>query len=249
MYPSVESHINIDLTGQVAVVTGAGRGIGRAIAEKLAASGAQVVIAARSGDELDAAAGEMTAAGWSVRPQVVDVTDEKSVCELFETVAGELGRLDIVVNNAGIGIFGPLAEFGADDFDRVIQVNLRGTFLCCREAMRCMIPRSSGYIINISSVVGFKGYVDQSVYTASKHGVMGLTKALALEAREHGVRVSAVLPGGVDTEMIRQSRPDIVADDMMQPSDIAEVAAFLLSLPDRAAIDEIYIRRSASLPF
>jgi len=153
------------------------------------------------------------------------------------------------VNNAGIGLFGKVADFAAADLDRVMAVNLRGTFLCCREAMKLMIPQRSGYIINISSVVGIKGYPNQSAYTASKHAVMGLTKSLAVEAQPHGIRVSAVLPGGVDTEMVQASRPDLDRSVLLQPDDIAQTVMFLLSLPERAAIDEIYIRRRASQPF
>ena len=112
-----------------------------------------------------------------------------------------------------------------------------------------MAPRRRGTILNISSVVGFRGYPNQSAYAASKHGLMGLTKSLAVEAQPHGIRVSAVLPGGVDTDMSRQSRPDLKADDLMQPEDIAQAVEFLLSLSDRAAVDEIYIRRRTSKPF
>jgi len=112
-----------------------------------------------------------------------------------------------------------------------------------------MIPQRSGCIINVSSVVGIKGYPNQAAYTASKHGVMGLTKSLAVEAQPHGIRVSAVLPGGVDTDMVAQARPDLDRSVLLQPDDVADAVMFLLSLSDRAAIDEIYIRRRASQPF
>jgi 3-oxoacyl-[acyl-carrier protein] reductase len=112
-----------------------------------------------------------------------------------------------------------------------------------------MEPRRRGYIINISSVVGFKGYVNQAAYAATKHGIMGLTKALALEAQPHGIRVSVVLPGGVDTELVRAARPDLDPKDLLQPDDIAQTVLYLLSLSDRAAVDQIYIRRRNSQPF
>jgi 3-oxoacyl-[acyl-carrier protein] reductase len=128
-------------------------------------------------------------------------------------------------------------------------VNLKAVFLCCREALRLMTPRQQGYIINISSVVGFKGYPDQAVYTATKHGVMGITKSLAVEAQLHGIRVSAVLPGAVDTGLMAVARPDLDPATVLKPQDIAQAVLFLLSLSERAAVDEIYIRRRGSAPF
>ena len=147
------------------------------------------------------------------------------------------------MNNAGIGLFGEVAEVRAEDLDRMYAVNVRGTLLCCREALRLMIPARRGTIINISSVVGFKGYPNQSGYTATKHAVAGITRSLAAEAERHGIRVSMVLPGGVDTDMVRQARPDLDRSALMHPDDIAQAVAYLLSLSGRAAVDEIYIRR------
>jgi len=235
--------------GKVALVTGAGRGIGRGVARAIGEAGARVVLVARSREQIEVVRGEIIAAGGSAVAIPADVSSEADVTALFSRVRDEVGALDILVNNAGIGVFGPLEELSVEDFDRVLAVNARGTFLCCREAMRLMRPRRRGYIVNIASVVGFKGYPLQSAYTASKHAVMGLTKSLAIEAQEHGIRVSAVLPGGVDTKLIRAARPDIEPSDLMHPEDVARTVLFLLSLSDRAAIDEIYIRRRASMPW
>ena len=237
------------LHGTIALVTGAGRGIGRAICTELGRAGASVVAAARTQSEIDAVAREITAAGGTVAAFPADLADERSIGELFGQIRERFGRLDIVVNNAGIGLFGPVAEFSAEAFDKVISVNLRGTFLCCREAMRIMIPQHSGYVINISSVVGIKGYPSQAAYTASKHGVVGLTKSLAAEAQPHGIRVSVVLPGGVDSGMVGDARPDLDRSVLLQPDDVAQTVLFLLSLSDRAAIDQIYVRRRTSQPF
>ena len=233
----------------VILVTGGGRGIGRAICVAAGDAGATVIPAARTASQVEAAADEIRGRGGKAAAYTVDLEREESIVGLFERIRSEFGRLDVLVNNAGIGLFGQVAEFAAADFDRVMAVNLRGTFLCCREAMKLMTPRRAGYIINISSVVGIKGYANQAAYTASKHGVMGLTKSLAAEAQPHEIRVSAVLPGGVDTEMAQASRPDLDRSVLLQPEDIAQTVLFLLSLPDRAAIDEIYIRRRASRPF
>ena len=241
--------MSLDLTGQVAVITGASRGIGRSVAESLAAAGSHVVLAARSKDALATVARSIRDAGGSASWCVTDVTREEEVDTLFNAVDSDAGPLTILVNNAGVGEFGQLHELSADQFDRVVDTNLKGTFLCCRAAMCRMIPRRRGTIINIASVVGFKGYPNQSAYAASKHGVMGITKSLAVEAQEHAIRVSAVLPGGVDTDMVRESRPDLNADELLAPEDVVQAVSYLLSLSPRAAVDQIFIRRRNSAPF
>ncbi len=241
--------MNANIKGKVALVTGGGRGIGRAIALALGKAGAHVVVAARSRDQIAAVAKEITSAGGAASAIAVDLADEGSVMNLFTQIVDRLGRLDVLVNNAGVGRYGRVAEFSAADLDCLLAVNVRGTFLCCREAMKLMIPHKSGYIINISSVLGFKGYANQAAYTAAKHAVMGLTKSLAVEAQEHDIRVSAISPGGVDTEMVRQSRPDLDPSILLSSDDIAHAVLYLLSLSENAAVDQIYIRRRTSAPF
>jgi 3-oxoacyl-[acyl-carrier protein] reductase len=237
------------LEGKVALVTGGGRGIGRAISKALAAAGAHVVVTARTQGQIDAVAKEVAGAGGRATAMAMDLADEGSVRSVFAAVRERLGRLDVLVNNAGIGFYGAVKDFPIEHLDRMVAVNLRGAFLCCQEAMRIMAPQKSGYIINISSVVGFKGYPKQAGYTATKHAVMGMTKSLAVEAQEHGIRASAILPGGVDTAMVREARPDLDPSILLQPEDIAGAVLYLLSLSARAAVDEIYIRRRTSQPF
>jgi 3-oxoacyl-[acyl-carrier protein] reductase len=237
------------LQDQVALVTGAGRGIGRAISLALAAEGARVVLAARSADQLRAVAAEIAAADGAAEVEPADVSREADVQRLFAGIAARHGRLDILVNNAGAGSFGPLRDFPAAELDRILAVNVRGTFLCSQEAVRLMQPRRCGSIVSIASVVAFRGYPDQAAYAASKHAVLGMMKSLANEVQEHGIRVSAVLPGGVDTDMIGDARPDLDRSQLLQPEDIARTVLFLLTLPPHAAIDEIYIRRRASKPW
>ena len=237
------------LAGKVALVTGAGRGIGRSVALRLAGLGATVVVSSRTDGEIKSTANEITESGGKALAVKADVSLEREVEQLFARIESEFGRLDILINNAGIGLFGPLDEFPVAEFDRVMAVNLKGTFMCCQQAMQIMRPAGQGYIINISSVVGFKGYPGQSAYTASKHGIMGLTKSLAVEAQEDGIRVSAILPGGVDTGLVREARPDLESDCLLSPDDIAQAVEYLLSLSERAAVDEIYIRRRSSQPF
>ena len=239
----------LDLQGQTALVTGGGRGIGRAVAKAVASKGARVFLAARTASELESAAEEIRAGGGLAEPVPTDLASEQDILSLFAGIRKQTDRLDILINNAGVGIFGPIVDFASADFDKVMRVNAKAAFLCCQQALRLMIPKRSGYIINISSVVGIKGYPNQGAYTASKHAILGLTKSLAVEAQEQGIRVSAILPGGVHTRLVADARPDLDPQILMQPEDIAHTVLFLLSLSDRAAIDQIYIRRSGSKPF
>jgi 3-oxoacyl-[acyl-carrier protein] reductase len=242
-------YTKVDLDGQTALVTGAGRGIGRAIGKALASQGARVFLAARTASELESTAEEIRTSGGAAIALPVDLAEEGDIRSLFQEIRGQGDRLDILINNAGVGIYGPLVDFASDDFDTVMQVNAKATFLCCQQALKLMIPKQKGYIINISSVVGFKGYPNQAAYTASKHAILGLTKSLAAETQGRGIRVSAILPGGVDTRLGAIARPDLDPKILLQPEDIAHTVLFLLSLSERAAIDQIYIRRSGSKPF
>jgi 3-oxoacyl-[acyl-carrier protein] reductase len=238
-----------DLRGSVALVTGASRGIGRSTSVALAEAGAHVVMSARSGDVLDSVKAGIEGRGGRATVVPADLAAEADIESLFRKVKSGPGRLDILVNNAGIGLWGKLVDFPIGDFDRLVAVNVRGMYLCCQQALRLMIPAKRGFIINISSVVGFKGYPKQSAYTATKHAVMGLTKSLAVEVQEHNIHVSAILPGGVDTGFIGDARPDLDRSVLMPPEDIANTVLYLLSLSDRAWVDEIYIRRRTGTPF
>jgi len=236
------------LTGQVALVTGAGRGIGRATALALAREGCHVCVAARTEAEIAAAAAEIRALGARALAVPTDVSQPEQVARLFAAVQAELGQVDLLINNAGALRIAPLAETTTEDWDRILGVTLTGTFLCVKAALPAMMGRRRGTIINMASTAGKKHYPNQGAYCAAKHGVVGLTKVLAAEMREWGVRVCAVCPGGVNTRLVLEQRDDIVPDEWMDPEDIADLCVFIAKLPPKAAIDEVVIRRWAAEP-
>jgi NAD(P)-dependent dehydrogenase (short-subunit alcohol dehydrogenase family) len=240
-----------DLRGQVALVTGGGRGIGRAIGRALAECGERVVLAARTEVEVAGAAAEIGAAGGEAVAVRTDLASADDIGALFARVRDQFGPLDILINNAGIVKIAPFADTALDDFDAQVAVNLRGVFLSCQEALKVMIPRRRGYIINIASACATRGCLYHAAYGAAKHGVMGLTKVLAMEAQAHHIRVSAILPGGVETYMLSKGQPDLMKDPsiLLRPVDVAGTVLFLLALPERAAIDQIHLRRYAGAPF
>jgi 3-oxoacyl-[acyl-carrier protein] reductase len=241
--------VKLELKNKIALITGASRGIGRSISIALADASAHVVLAARNKNLLDDVSHFILSNGGKATVVPTDISSKDDVRTLFQKVRDQWGKLDILVNNAGIGIFGKLADFAVADFNRLIDVNLRGTYFCCQEAVGLMIPRGEGYIINISSMQGIKAYPTQSAYAATKHAIMGFTKSLAAEVQEYGIRVSVILPGGDDTDLIREARPDLNQSVLIYPEDVAKTVLYLLSLSNRAMVDQIVVRRSAASPF
>jgi 3-oxoacyl-[acyl-carrier protein] reductase len=237
------------LEGRVAIVTGASRGIGRAIALTLADHGAQLALAARGEPALQAVRAEIEASGGQTACFPTDVSREPEVVRLVQDTIARFGRLDIVVNNAGLGIFGPLAEMTAEQWDSVMAVNARGPFLLCREAIPYLKQQPPSFIVNISSVVGIKGYANQAAYSASKHALMGMSAALAKEVQPDGIRVHAICPGGVDTPLVRQARPDLDPSVLMKPQEIADLVLFLVTRQGNAVVDQVYVRRATSTPW
>jgi 3-oxoacyl-[acyl-carrier protein] reductase len=237
------------LAGKVAIVTGASRGIGRAISAALAREGANVVLAARSLARLKETAKQVTEAGGQAEIVVTELTEEESIANLVKVTGEKFGRLDILVNNAGVTHSARLEETATADWDRCHQVNARGPFMLCREALPLLRKAESGYIVNIASVVGVKGYPLQSAYTASKHALRGMTISLAEELKGSNIRVHLLCPGGVDTELVQKVRPDIEKQDLMQPDEIAELVIYLVTHKGNAVMDELRIRRAASSPW
>ena len=237
------------LIEKVAIVTGAGRGVGRIIALALARNGARVSLAARTETELKAVQSEIEALGGAAAGFPTDISREVEVMALIRHTVEHFGRLDILVNNAGLGVFGPLTEITTGQWDRIMAVNARGPFMLCREAIPYLKLQEQSFIININSVVGVKGYANQSAYSASKHALLGMTKSLAKEVQPDGIRVHTINPGGIDTGMIGQARPDLDRSILMQPEEIADILLFLVTRQGNAMIDEINVRRAASTPW
>lgn len=227
----------MSLSGKVALVTGASRGIGREIALKLAREGADVVVTATTLDSARNTAGEIEQIGRKTLALAVDVADPAAVEAMFASVVEAFGRVDILVNNAGITRDGLLLRMKDADWDAVLDVNLKGAFNCTREAAKLMTKARSGRIVNISSVVGEMGNAGQVNYCASKAGMIGMTKASARELAKRGITVNAVTPGFIETDMTAVLS-EKVRDALMQqiplerfgaPEDIANAVYFLVS--------------------
>ena len=220
--------LTMSIQNKVTIITGAGRGIRRATAIRFARQGARVVLFSRTAAPLAQLATEIEGEGHSVLSIAGDVSNEEEVVSLFQKVMETYGRVDALVNCAGIVAVKPFVDMDAATWDSVIGVNLRGTFLCCREAFRVMAAQRSGVIINFSSLSGVKGvekFPGLSAYNVSKAGVASLTEILAVEGKPHNIRVCAVSPGAVDTEMLRQAAPHLHAG--MTPDDMSEILLFL----------------------
>ena len=237
------------LEGQVALVTGASRGIGRAIALALGRERVHVGLVARSQPQLSAVKAEVEAEGGSATVLPADVADEVAARAAVQHLLASRDRLNILVNCAGIGVLKPLVDTTTQEWDRIMAVNARGAFVMCREALPIMARQGAGCIVNIASVVGVKGYVNQGAYTASKHALVGMTKVLAQEAGPMGVRVHVVCPGGVDTELVAQARPDLDRSVLMRPEEIAALVLFLIAQRGAAIVDQINVRRASSAPW
>lgn len=231
------------LKGRRVIVTGASKGIGRAIAERLADEGARLALLARSEDLLQERQADCARRGAECEAVVCDVSDAQSVSYAVNMALEWLGGVDVLVNNAGVGYFGSVEELDIEQFDAMIGTNLRGVFLCSRAVVPRMKSDGGGVIINIASIAGKNGFKGGSGYSASKFGVMGMSESMSFDLRPHNIRVAAICPGSVNAPDFRAGRTGRIADEnMIQASDVAEAVAYIASQPPRIFIRDLEIR-------
>ncbi|HLG27382.1 MAG TPA: 3-ketoacyl-ACP reductase [Paenisporosarcina sp.] len=231
--------MSTNLKGKNAIITGAGRGIGRAIAVALATEDVNVGLLARSEEHLQEVVKETEAQGVKAVFAIADVSSNDEVTKAIHALTCELGTVDILINNAGIAKFGKFMDLDVEEWEKIIQVNLMGVYYVTRAVLPGMIEQQSGDIINISSSAGQKGAPITSAYSASKFGVMGITESLAMEVRKHNIRVSALTPSTVATDLaIDNDLTDGNPDKVMQPEDIAEFIVSQLKLNKRIFVKE-----------
>ncbi len=234
----------MNLNGKTAIVTGGTKGIGRAIAEALIVEGVSVCISARKGDEVEHTVGELSGMGEGrVAGVACDVRDYEEVKSLIEHTVSDLGGVDILINNAGVGIFGRVEELSPEDFRAVLETNLFGVFYCCHEAIPQMKKRGGGYIINISSLAGVNAHPEMAAYNASKFGLNGFSEALMQEVRHDGIKVSYIMPGSVNTHF-GGDEPSADQSWQLQPEDIARIVLDLLHQDERVLPSRVEVRPS-----
>lgn len=228
------------LEGKIAVVTGGNRGIGRSVTEALLAEGASVAICGRTEAAVKKAVDELGGAP-RVAGRAANVADPQHVAEFFSFVDETFGGVDVLVNNAGLGIFRPVADLTMDDWKATLDTNLSGVFYCCKEALGRMRHRGRGYIVNISSLAGRNPFATGAAYNASKFGLNGFSEALMLDHRNEGIRVTYVMPGSVDTDFSPRTGR---ASWKIAPEDVADVVLGVLRMPERTTVSRVEIRPS-----
>lgn len=233
----------------VALVTGASRGIGKAIALELASLGYDLALVARNESALAEVIASLPESCGKAVAIPADLSQEESYPSVIAEAVSELVGLDVLVNCAGLSQAGSFTEVTPQEWDRIFAVNAKAPFFLCKEALPYLKKSPKATVINISSVVGFKGYINQSAYSSSKHALAGFTKVFAKEVQPFGIRVHLISPGGVATEMVTKMRPDINASELIQPSEIAELVRFLVTRKGNGTIDHLYIRRYSGLAF
>lgn len=232
----------MELKGSVALVTGASRGIGKAIAEALAAQGARLVLSSLTVKTLEATAAALRAKGADVVTVAGDVGEEADVAAMTAAALGHFGRLDLLVNNAGIGPKGPLEDTEPAVFDRAFRTNVRGPYLTMRAAIPLMKKQGGGTIVNLASLAGVNPVPDRAAYAATKWALIGLSRSVLQEVRKSNIRVIILEPGSTLTDFGHDPAKMAQADKLVRPEDVADVLLGALRLPDRATVSEIEIR-------
>lgn len=232
-----------DIKGKIAIVTGAGRGIGFATVQAFLNEGMKVLATSRNISKLEQLKND------NLLVVSADLTDLSSFKKIVSSCICHFGGLDVIINNAGYAKKALLAQTSAEEFDRHMAVNARAPMLLVNEAMPHLLKSTHATVINICSVVSVKGYETQGAYTASKHALLGYTKVLARETFNQGIRVHALLPGGVGTELLQETRPDLDMDALSTPQEMADIMLFFLKNRNNAVIDQISVRRYTKEPW
>jgi 3-oxoacyl-[acyl-carrier protein] reductase len=229
----------IELKDKVVMVTGAGKGIGRSIALAFAREKARLVLASRTEKDLAAVQKEVERIGAESTFVPTDVTKESAVENLVKTALNKFGRTDILINNAGIGIYSKVVDMKLEEFDAMYDVNVKGVFLCTRAVLPHMIKQKEGVVVNIASLAGRNAFIGGAGYCATKWALIGFARSLMLEVREHNIRVITICPGSVDTTFASTVRSK---SNILEPEDVAETVLAAVKLPSRAMVSEIDIR-------
>ncbi len=237
------------LKNRVALITGASKGIGKVIALSLAKEGVKLALCSSSSNSLKNIETDLKEFGIEYFLCPADLRCPESTVSIIHQAFNHFGELDILINNAGIAIPNTISDTTLEEWDKHMETNVRAPFLLCKESIQYLKKSNSASIINIASVVAAKGYVNQGAYTASKHALMGFTKVLAKEVQKDGIRVHVICPGGVATEMVTQTRPDLDPSGLISTQEIADIVLFLLTHRGNAVIDEVMIRRDGNVPF
>lgn len=229
-----------ELMGRVAIVTGAARGLGRSIAIALAKAGGNLMLVDMRQSDLLTLASELHSLGQRSLAVETDISDEGQVVSMVQRALGEFGSVDILVNNAGINRPASITELTTGDWDAVLDVNLKGAFLCSRAVFPKMIEQEGGHIVNIASIMGKRGWGGHTAYCASKFGLMGLTQALVAEGKPHNIKVTAICPGGMDTSWY-DDRPKFDRSVLMDPEIVANLVLFVVSQPKDSLVYEAVV--------
>jgi len=233
------------LQNKIAVITGAGKGIGKATAELFLKEGAKVVLTSRNISDLEQIIANNESKKDNISVIAGDISKEETIQKIIDETIAKYGRVDVLVNNAGFGIFDNMVDSKSDDFDAVFNTNVRSLYLITKGFLPHMIKEQSGTIINIASIAGKQGFATGSIYCASKHAVMGLSRALMLEVRQYNIRVCAVCPGSVATDFFRTESQTTLSskkETVLQTEEIAETILLAASLPENALISELEVR-------
>ncbi len=238
----------MNIEDKVALVTGASKGIGRQTALALAKAGADVAISARSSELLHTLTNEITETGRNVFAFTGDMSSETNIQQFIKQSVDQLGKIDILINNAGIGHFYPIAQMPTEKWDEMLNLNVRGVFIATREALPYLRKPGEAVIVNVVSLAGKNAFVGGGGYAASKHAVLGFTRSLMLEERKNGIRVLAICPGSVDTYFFQaqqgpgETRMKPNLEKVLKPEDIADTILHMIRMPQRALISEVDIR-------